>query len=125
MSEHNIENSYTGMNFFDIYKFNWIELNREDIKNIINKIELSNSDLLYYINDVDVRCTYEQKIRDNLYKDIINNNLEYEIKSINNQLCRLDLNILNVNKENLINYLLILSNIMKENKKFLNILRNN
>ena len=76
MSEHNIEDSYTGMNFFDIYKFNWIELNREDIKSIINKIYLTDNDITFYINDIDVRCSYEQKIRDKLYKDIVNNNLE-------------------------------------------------
>ena len=125
MSEHNIEDSYTGMNFFDIYKFNWIELNREDIKNIINKIYLTDNDITFYINDIDVRCSYEQKIRDKLYKDIVNNNLEYKIQLVNNQLCRLDLNILKIDKENLINYLLILSNIMKENKKLLYILKNN
>lgn len=124
MSEHVIENSSVFLNFFDKYNYDWRNLNKEEIKKIIDEINISNKDLSNYIIDVDNRCFNEQNKRDKIYELIIENNLESNYIFVNNQLCRLDLNKLKINKENLINYLLILSNILKEKNKLLSILKN-
>ena len=124
MSEHIIENSSLYLNFFDKYNYNWSDLNKEEIKKIIDEINICNEDLSNYIIDVDARCFYEQNQRDKIHEQLIENNLENNFIFVNNQLCRLDLNKLKISKENLINYLVILSNILKEEKKLLNIIKN-
>tara|TARA_A100001015_G_C15023246_1_gene729105 strand:+ start:576 stop:953 length:378 start_codon:yes stop_codon:yes gene_type:complete len=123
MSEHNIENCIS-LNFFDIYNYKWGELDKHQINDIINKLKINDTDIINYINDIDIRCLYEQNKRDEIYKDIIKYNLDDEYILLNNQICRLDLNISNIDKENIINYLVILSNIIKETNKLLYILKN-
>ena len=125
MSEDNLENYFLYLNFFDIYIHKWEELNKDDIVNIFSKIDISEVDLVNYIYDIDVRCHYEQKRRDEIYDKIISEDKTEYHELTNKQLCRLDINVLKFDKENLINYLLILSNLLKEKKKLSVILKNN
>lgn len=125
MSEDNLENYFSYLNFFDIYIHKWEELNKDDIVNIFSKIDISEIDLVNYIYDIDVRCHYEQKRRDEIYDKIIREGKTEYHELTNKQLCRLDINVLKFDKENLINYLLILSNLLKEKKKLSIILKNN
>ena len=117
MSEHNIETYGKSNNFFEVYNIRWDNLEKKDIKEKVNKMILNNNDIFNYIQDIDSRCFYEKNKRDELYKEIIKLNIDNEFVKINKQLCKLDLHILKIDKENMISYLLILSNILKEKKQ--------
>lgn len=125
MSEHNIENYGSSKNFFEIFNIKWMELDKIDINEKINEMNLTNSDIFNYIQDIDSRCFYEKKKRDDLYEEIIKLNKDNKFIKINKQLYKLDLNILKIDKENMISYLLILSNILQEKKQLKDLINKN